>query len=72
MLIICFGVNPNGKSKSPLDSQSGEGLMIELERWYVCGSIALGFFIPLIPTALGHFGHDEILNTWYVHPRCVR
>lgn len=51
MLIICFGVNPNGK---------------RLERYYVCGSIALGFFIPLIPTALGHFGHDEILNTCWI------
>ena len=35
-----------------------------LERWYVCGSIALGFFIPLVPTILGHFSHDPILNTW--------
>lgn len=34
-------------------------------------SIGLGFFIPIIPTALGHFGLDPLLKVWYVPGRHI-
>lgn len=36
-----------------------------LERWYILGSVILGFGVPLVPAALGHFGLDPIYNVCY-------
>jgi hypothetical protein len=27
-------------------------------------SMFVGFFVPIIPAALGHFGWDPVLNVW--------
>lgn len=66
MLIICFGVNPTKRSTSARSAgdQRVKLTLEELERWYVGVSIGLGFFIPAVPTALGHFGHDPLLEVW--------
>jgi hypothetical protein len=38
----------------------------ELERWYVGVSLFIGFFVPIVPAALGHFGFDPIFHVCWI------
>lgn len=38
----------------------------ELERWYVGVSLFVGFFVPIVPAALGHFGFDPIFLVCWI------
>ncbi|WWD19883.1 hypothetical protein CI109_104352 [Kwoniella shandongensis] len=51
MLTICFGIDP---------------IQRRLEKWYIIGSIVLGYAIPITPAALGSFGWDEELRTCWI------
>lgn len=37
--------------------------------WYVGVSVVLGYGVPLVPAALGQFGLDPVIESWYV--RCI-
>ncbi|WVQ94965.1 hypothetical protein IAU59_002056 [Kwoniella sp. CBS 9459] len=50
VLTICMGINP---------------IQLKLERYYIAGSIVLGYAFPLIPAALQRFTWDTSLgNCW--------
>ncbi|WVF67369.1 hypothetical protein IAT40_002124 [Kwoniella sp. CBS 6097] len=50
VLTICMGINP---------------IQLKLERYYIAGSITLGYIFPLIPAALQRFTWDTALgNCW--------
>ncbi|KAI9638993.1 uncharacterized protein MKK02DRAFT_42023 [Dioszegia hungarica] len=51
MLTITFGFNP---------------VKLGLEKWYVGTSLLIGFMVPLVPAATGHFRNDPVLGVCWV------
>ena len=60
---IVFGLNPLRLSRC---TQTCCKLTAGLEQWYWYTSMFVGFFVPIIPAALGHFGWDPVLDVWCV------
>lgn len=66
MLTITFGFNPVklGELQSAGTSMERFADFLGLEKWYVGTSLLIGFMVPLVPAATGHFRNDPVLGVW--------
>lgn len=73
MLSICFAYNSVHLRELgcpitvPFQSCVMALTRIGLERWYIAVSLFTAFFVPIVPTILGHFGADPVYASWYVY-----